>query len=93
MSLNQAQIWIRDTHIQGFIDRRKQCSLLDADWRVILQRHLNRQSKTEGTHAKIYQNPFYSNPKSFVNFLLPDREFGEGWGGVKDLRLLQGFLY
>ncbi|WP_445246906.1 hypothetical protein [Microcoleus sp. OTE_8_concoct_300] len=36
---------------------------------------------------------FYSNPKSFVNFLLPDREFGEGWGGVKNLRLLQGLLY
>jgi len=35
----------------------------------------------------------YSNPKSFVNFLLPDREFGEGWGGVKNLRLLQGWLY
>jgi|GEM_PF-2153442 hypothetical protein len=34
-----------------------------------------------------------SNPKSFVNFLLPDREFGEGWGGVKNLRLLQGLLY
>jgi len=31
----------------------------------------------------------YSNPKSLVNFLLPDREFGEGWGGVKNLRLLQ----
>jgi hypothetical protein len=28
-----------------------------------------------------------------VNFLLPDREFGEGWGGVKKLRLLQGLLY
>ena len=36
---------------------------------------------------------YYSNPKSFVNFLLPDREFGEGWGGVKNLRLLQGLLY
>ena len=35
----------------------------------------------------------YSNPKSFVNFLLPDRGFGEGWGGVKKLRLLQGLLY
>jgi hypothetical protein len=34
----------------------------------------------------------YSNPKSFVNFLLPPREFGEGWGGVKNLRLLQGLL-
>jgi len=29
-----------------------------------------------------------SNPKSFVNFLLPPRGFGEGWGGVKNLRLL-----
>ncbi len=34
----------------------------------------------------------YSNPKSFVNFLLPPRGFGEGWGGVKNLRLLQGLL-
>jgi len=25
----------------------------------------------------------YSNPKSFVNFLLPPRTRGEGWGGVK----------
>ena len=35
----------------------------------------------------------YSNPKSFVNFLLPNREFGEGWGGVKNLRVLQGLRY
>ena len=35
----------------------------------------------------------YSNPKSFVNFLLPNRGFGEGWGGVKNLRLLQELLY
>jgi len=34
----------------------------------------------------------YSNPKSSVNFLLPPRDFGEGWGGVKNLRLLQGLL-
>jgi len=25
----------------------------------------------------------YSNPKSFVNFLLPPQGIGEGWGGVK----------
>ena len=30
----------------------------------------------------------YSNPESFVNFLLPPRGFGEGWGGVKILRLI-----
>ena len=35
----------------------------------------------------------YSNPKLFVNFLLPDRGFGEGWGGVKNLRLLRALLY
>ena len=35
----------------------------------------------------------YSNPKSFVNFLPPPPGFGEGWGGVKKLRLLQGLLY
>jgi len=25
---------------------------------------------------------------SFVNFLLPPRGFGEGWGGVKNLRFI-----
>ncbi len=30
----------------------------------------------------------YSDPKSFVNFLLPPRTRGEGWGGVKKLRLI-----
>src|SRR4028119_1697706 len=35
----------------------------------------------------------YSNPKSFVNFLLSPQGIGEGWGGVKNLRLLQGLLY
>ena len=29
---------------------------------------------------------------SFVNFLLPPRCLGEGWGGVKKIRLLQGLL-
>ena len=38
-------------------------------------------------------NNLYSDPKSFVNFLLPPRTRGEGWGGVKNLRLLQGLLY
>jgi hypothetical protein len=28
-----------------------------------------------------------------VNFLLPNRGFGEGWGGVKNLQLLQELLY
>ena len=30
----------------------------------------------------------YSNHKSFVNFLLPPQGIGEGWGGVKILRLI-----
>ena len=29
---------------------------------------------------------------SFVNLLLPNRGFGEGWGGVKNLRLMQELL-
>jgi len=29
---------------------------------------------------------------SFVNLLLPDRGLGEGWGGVKNLQLLQELL-
>ena len=28
-----------------------------------------------------------------MNFLLPPRCLGEGWGGVKHLQLLQGLLY
>ncbi|WP_445250293.1 hypothetical protein [Microcoleus sp. OTE_8_concoct_300] len=28
-----------------------------------------------------------------MNFLLPPQGIGEGWGGVKNLRLLQGLLY
>ena len=37
-------------------------------------------------HRDIFK--IYSNPKSLVNFLLPPREFGEGWGGIKNLRLI-----
>ncbi len=59
LALNQAQIWMRDTDIQGFLDWTNQCHLLDDTWRGTLQRNLNRQSKTQGTHAKIYQNPYH----------------------------------
>jgi hypothetical protein len=59
LSLNQAQIWMRNTDIQGFLDWTNQCHLLDDTWRGTLQRNLNRQSKTQGTHAKIYQNPYH----------------------------------
>jgi hypothetical protein len=31
----------------------------------------------------------YSNPKSFVNLLLPPQGIGEGWGGVKNLRIIE----
>jgi len=31
---------------------------------------------------------YSSNPKSFVNFLLPPQGIGEGWGGVKNLPLI-----
>jgi CHAT domain-containing protein/tetratricopeptide (TPR) repeat protein len=61
LALNQAQIWMRDTEIQGFLDWTKQCRLLDTnqDGLKKLQRNLNKQSKTQGTHAKIYQNPYH----------------------------------
>ncbi len=35
----------------------------------------------------------YSNPKSFVNFLLPPLNKGRVGVGEKTLRLLQGLLY
>jgi hypothetical protein len=34
------------------------------------------------------RDSLYSNSKSFVNFLLPPQGIGEGWGGVKILRLI-----
>ncbi|MEY3868941.1 MAG: hypothetical protein RLZZ338_2832 [Cyanobacteriota bacterium] len=59
LALNQAQIWVRDTDVQGFLDWTNQCHLLDQKWRETLQRNLNRQSTTQGNHAKIYQNPYH----------------------------------
>ncbi|MEG5111729.1 CHAT domain-containing protein, partial [Microcoleus sp. A2-C5] len=59
LALNQAQIWVRDTDIQGFLDWTNQCHLLDKKWREKLQRNLNKQSRTQGDRAKIYQNPYH----------------------------------
>ena len=59
LALNQAQIWVRDTDIQGFLDWTNQCHLLDKKWRETLQRNLNIESRKRGTHAKIYQNPYH----------------------------------
>jgi len=59
LALSQAQIWMRDTDIQGFLDWTNQCHLLDQKWRETLQRYLNRQLKTQAAHATIYQNPFH----------------------------------
>jgi len=58
-ALNQAQIWVRDTDIQGFLDWTNKCRLLDKKWREKLQRNLNKQSQTQGVHAKVYQNPYH----------------------------------
>ncbi len=35
----------------------------------------------------------YSNPKAFVNFLLPPLIQGEGWGGVKNFVNYLGLPY
>src|SRR5919199_567367 len=59
LALSQAQIWMRDTDIQGFLDWTNQCHLLEQKWRETLQRYLNRQLKTQAAHAKIYQNPYH----------------------------------
>ena len=48
--------------------------------------------ETNPTQTLVPAEGDYSNPKSFVNFLLPPLGFGKGWGGVKNLRLLQGLL-
>ncbi|MFB2892482.1 CHAT domain-containing protein [Aerosakkonemataceae cyanobacterium BLCC-F50] len=59
LALNQAQIWVRDTDIQGFIDWTKKCQLLDQTWRETLQDCLEEDKATQGANAKIYQNPYY----------------------------------
>ncbi|MBD1920768.1 CHAT domain-containing protein [Microcoleus sp. FACHB-831] len=59
LALNQAQIWVRDTDIQGFIDWTNQCHLLDDNWRQILQDCLEDDKATQGANAKIYQNPYH----------------------------------
>ena len=58
-ALNQAQIWVRDTDIQGFLDWTKECHLLDTEWRGILQYCLEEDKATQGVCAKIYQNPYH----------------------------------
>jgi CHAT domain-containing protein len=59
LALNQAQIWVRDTDIQGFLDWTNQCHLLDKEWREILQYRLEEEKETQDTCAKIYQNPYH----------------------------------
>ena len=59
LALSQAQIWMRDTDIQGFLDWTNQCHLLDTDWREILQYCLEEEKATQGVCAKIYQNPYH----------------------------------
>jgi len=59
LALSQAQIWMRDTDIQGFLDWTNQCHLLDTDGREILQYCLEEDKATQGICAKIYQNPYH----------------------------------
>jgi CHAT domain-containing protein len=59
LSLNQAQIWMRDTNIQGFLDWTNQCHLLDQKWRETLKLNMEIELKNLGTNAKIYQNPYH----------------------------------
>ena len=59
LSLNQAQIWMRDTDIQGVLDWKNQCHLLDAEWRKTLQDNMDVELENHGTNAKIYENPYH----------------------------------
>lgn len=59
LALNQAQIWVRDTDIQGFLDWTNECHLLDDTWRQTLQDCLEDEKATQGANAKIYQNPYH----------------------------------
>jgi CHAT domain-containing protein len=59
LALNQAQIWVRDTDIQGFLDWTNQSQLLDDNWRGILQCSFEEDKATHGVNAKIYQNPYH----------------------------------
>jgi CHAT domain-containing protein len=59
LALSQAQIWMRDTDIQGFLDWINQCHLLDTEWRGTLQCYLEKDKATQGVCAKIYQDPFH----------------------------------
>ncbi|MCC3465293.1 MAG: tetratricopeptide repeat protein [Microcoleus sp. PH2017_29_MFU_D_A] len=59
LALSQAQIWMRDTDIQGFLDWTNQCYLLDDTWREFLQDCLEEEKETQGFYAKIYQNPYH----------------------------------
>ena len=59
LALNQAQIWVRDTDIQGFLDWTNQSHLLDDTWREFLQDCLEEEKETQEISAKIYQNPYH----------------------------------
>jgi CHAT domain-containing protein len=59
LALSQAQIWMRDTDIQGFLDWTNQCHLLDTEWQGILQYCLEEDKANQGVCAKIYQNPYH----------------------------------
>jgi CHAT domain-containing protein/plasmid maintenance system killer protein len=59
LALNQAQIWMRDTDIQGFLNWTNQCHLLDDNWRETLRYCLEEDKATQGVCAKIYQNPYH----------------------------------
>ena len=59
LALSQAQIWMRDTDIQGFLNWTDQCHLLDDTWREFLQDCLEVEKETQEISAKIYQNPYH----------------------------------
>ncbi len=59
LSLTQAQIWLRDTTIQGFLNWTNQCPYLSDEHKGILQRSFNRALGNSGADARIYENPYH----------------------------------
>ena len=59
LSLTQAQIWLRDTTAQGFLNWATHCPHLSDEHKGILQRSFNRALGKSGADARIYENPYH----------------------------------
>jgi CHAT domain-containing protein len=60
LSLNQAQLWLRDATVRELYDWVAACRLFPQDWREILQLKFNRMAEKDRTwEGKPYQSPYH----------------------------------